>query len=115
MVQKSSLAARCIISEMAAMHIITVLLRRYYVRSLPALNERMIMKEGMAERMSSQRQPRVGITSDARTISNIVPIAQLTWWGISQAWTSWYIINGHAVPQLSIIIIYHSTWSILLQ
>lgn len=38
-------------------------------------------RSGTAERMSSQRQPRLGITNTARTTSNTVPMAQNTWQG----------------------------------
>jgi len=37
----------------------------------------MINNEGIAERTSNHLQPRVGITIEARTISNMVPAAQL--------------------------------------
>lgn len=37
------------------------------------------MRSGTAERMSSQRQPRLGITNTARMTSNTVPMAQNTW------------------------------------
>ena len=43
------------------------------------LSNNTIQKEGIAEKTNNHLQPSVGITSEAITISNIVPLAQLIW------------------------------------
>lgn len=44
---------------------------------IPTLRRATIMNDGIADRTSNHLQPNEGITMDARTISNIVPKAQL--------------------------------------
>ena len=50
-------------------------------KRIPTKHRTAKRRRGTAERMSSQRQPRLGITNTARTTSNTVPLAQNTWQG----------------------------------